>query len=478
MKTTRTHFRATTASQRRLLFETKEKTGKVAKAGRRAHVSRSTYYYWRSRFEASGFAGLTDCRSSKPHTSHRVPEAIATQVIAMRRAHLDWGKQRIADEMAKANHWQPVLSPNTVRRILSGAELWQSAPPETEHATNFKPVARTAEQPGQTVNVDLCVVPATHTEPLKLPAVSCSSGRLVAERLPTDKAPSYPGQVFADPDLDYDEAMTRFVEASAESKKALAEAAATDDPASDKERRQALQTQEQRLRLERRELREQRRAEDGLWQKQREQRREQRAIPAVDSAEKKAQQAQWQSAKQARQETAHQRREQDWQWRRLRQILCEQLALSPLIRVWYAILVVIDNCSRKSYGLPLFIAGQHVTAKEVTDALKIALPPELQYLITDRGTHFRADDFKELVREAELTHVFTARHRPQSNGIAERFVRTLKEWLLDKTWSTADELGVLLAQFDEEYNDRPHQGLPIPGLSPNEFERRKCSKGC
>jgi len=31
---------------------------------------------------------------------------------------------------------------------------------------------------------------------------------------------------------------------------------------------------------------------------------------------------------------------------------------------------------------------------------------------------------------------------------------------------------VFLQIFLLEYNDRPHQGLPLPGLSPNEFAKR------
>ncbi len=44
------------------------------------------------------------------------------------RGHLHrWGKQRIADELAKANTWVPVISPNTVKRILQDAGLWTPA---------------------------------------------------------------------------------------------------------------------------------------------------------------------------------------------------------------------------------------------------------------------------------------------------------------------------------------------------------------
>jgi transposase InsO family protein len=123
-------------------------------------------------------------------------------------------------------------------------------------------------------------------------------------------------------------------------------------------------------------------------------------------------------------------------------------------------------------GLPLFIAGAHVTAEMVVAALRTLLPANLQFLISDRGIHFSADVFQQLAKESNFVHVVIARHRPQSNGIAERFVRSLKEWLADKDWQSDKRLSEFLRLFLLEYNDRPHQGLPIPGLSPNEYANR------
>ncbi len=60
-------------------------------------------------------------------------------------------------------------------------------------------LSRTAEQPGQTVNVDLCFVPASHHADDHLPAVSGSSGRLVVSPpATTDPAAerTWPGRVF------------------------------------------------------------------------------------------------------------------------------------------------------------------------------------------------------------------------------------------------------------------------------------------
>ena len=68
----------------------------------------------------------------------------------------------------------------------------------------------------------------------------------------------------------------------------------------------------------------------------------------------------------------------------------------------------------------------------IVDALGLLLPAELQFLISDRGAHFTTNAFMTLVLSAAFIHVLIARHRPQSSGIAEHFVRTLKAWLADK----------------------------------------------
>ena len=76
-------------------------------------------------------------------------------------------------------------------------------------------VVRTAEQPGQAVNIDLCFVPEEHVAQEKLPAVSGSSGHLVVERLHSSSEEAHwSGQVFAEPDLDYGEAMHQYAQAT------------------------------------------------------------------------------------------------------------------------------------------------------------------------------------------------------------------------------------------------------------------------
>ena len=126
MTTKHIHFPFTTAQQRKLLFETWEATGNVTEACRKAHVGRGTFYYWKPRFDEHGYPGLEEFASRAPAEPSRTPRAIEDKVIALRRANPDWGKRRIADELTKGNNWVPLVSPNTVKRILEDAGLWQT----------------------------------------------------------------------------------------------------------------------------------------------------------------------------------------------------------------------------------------------------------------------------------------------------------------------------------------------------------------
>ena len=119
----RPYFRESTASQRRLLFETWERTGSVKKACETAKLGRVTFYHWKTRFEKEGYAGLENSRSYARHNTGETPREIEEKVVAMRKEHPDWGQQRIADELMKSNRWIPVISASTVYRILVKRKL-------------------------------------------------------------------------------------------------------------------------------------------------------------------------------------------------------------------------------------------------------------------------------------------------------------------------------------------------------------------
>jgi transposase InsO family protein len=477
MNPKRTYFPPTTPQQRKLLFETWEATESVVAACATAHVGRGTFYRWKARFDAAGYPGLENYAAKGPAKGYgQTPTAVAQKVIELHAAHRDWGKQRLAHEIAKENNWVAQVSPNTVRRILTDAEVWHPKPPRPSKA--LRPVVRTADKPGQAVNVDLCFVPASHEAALKLPAVSGSSGHLVIER-PKGDVPQYPGRIFEDTALEYEDAMRAFVAASAEPKPP-APPQADGEPISPKAEIKQFRQEEAQLRTDRRGLRQRRNQEDGAWQTLRQQHqtetKAERALsqPARRQRRPSLQAAadRWKALRQQRRQTLDQRRQADDQWRQQRLDLRARLTQLPIITAWIAILVITDNCTRQCLGLPLFVAGSHVTADMIVEALRVLLPEDLRFLISDRGIHFTAQVFQQLARDENFLHVVIARHRPQSNGIAERFVRTLKEWLATHPWTTDQELLELLEQFRLEFNDRPHQGLAIPGLSPNEFANR------
>jgi transposase InsO family protein len=333
---------------------------------------------------------------------------------------------------------------------------------------------RYAEQPGEAVNIDICFVPSEHLGQVDLPAVSGSSGRLVlCHRPPKAVQPAWPGQVFAQADLTYGEAMADYIRHTRDrlqqrrSPRALAE----ETPSAWREEHER---QDQWYRI-----RQRRQQEDRAWvadkAAHRQARQDQRAC---SRAERKQQRTSWQSQQQAWQQRRAQHRQDlrerpmetaAWHARNQR---TERIDLTGGAFPWTAILVITDNCTRQCLGLPLFQSGAHLTSQELIQALGQCLPPSLAYLISDQDGKFRSQALAQLADQRGFVHVPVYRHRPQSNGIAERFVLTLKNWLECYPWCSFQQLAVLLALFQQEYNNRPHQGLPIPGLSPNEFANR------
>ena len=243
------------------------------------------------------------------------------------------------------------------------------------------------------------------------------------------------------------------------------------------EKKADVKQEEEELRAWRRKIRIKRNKEDAKWRKYREDRakfqKEWKEMTKDNKKEfiavKEGKDKEWSEKKGERKKSMNKRDEDDEKWQNKRKEMKERMNI-PITSL-VAILVIIDNYTRKCLGLPVFVSGKNVTADDVIKALRILLPPELKYIISDNGQQFIAKAFQELCSSKGITHVRITPHRPATNGIAERFVRRLKEMLVFREWDNAEELMRLLEEeVLTEYNDSPHQGLD--GLSPDECERR------
>lgn len=87
-------------------------------------------------------------------------------------------------------------------------------------------------------------------------------------------------------------------------------------------------------------------------------------------------------------------------------------------------------------------------------------------LLTDNGSAYRGHRFGALCRRLGLRHHWTRPYRPQTNGKAERFIRTcLGEWAYARAYATSVARASALPDFLRYYNqDRFHMG--INGLTP------------
>jgi transposase InsO family protein len=137
----------------------------------------------------------------------------------------------------------------------------------------------------------------------------------------------------------------------------------------------------------------------------------------------------------------------------------------------------IDTCDR---GIIAWQAGTGGISGEMVHDLMLACvewrfnalsaPHPVQWL-ADNGSAYAAHETLELAAELALVPCFTTVRSPESNGVSEAFVKTLKRDYA-RIQPRPDALTVLqqLPAWTDDYNENhPHSGLRM--RSPHEFIR-------
>ena len=133
----------------------------------------------------------------------------------------------------------------------------------------------------------------------------------------------------------------------------------------------------------------------------------------------------------------------------------------PFLDGRYYALVIEDSFSK----FPEVFVTPKATAEFTKRALRRYFSREgiPQALVTDNGTHFTGEEVQSWLRTIGCRSVFTAPRHPASNGIAERFVRTLKTAVSTAAPTTKDELEKSIDSFLLQYRNATH---PSTGKSP------------
>jgi hypothetical protein len=125
-------------------------------------------------------------------------------------------------------------------------------------------------------------------------------------------------------------------------------------------------------------------------------------------------------------------------------------------------LVVIDALSKWPE-----VSVMHTTANNTIDALhslfaRFGLPEQV---VSDNGPQFVSDEISQFLNLNGINNIRSAPYHPSSNGLAERFIQTMKQ-ALKASEAGRKSLPQRLAQFIFEYRASPHA---TTSSSPNQL---------
>jgi len=137
--------------------------------------------------------------------------------------------------------------------------------------------------------------------------------------------------------------------------------------------------------------------------------------------------------------------------------------------------VIVDDASRYAVVVPVpdETSTSAIGALELAAAEFARLGIRIDRVLTDNGTAYKTR-FDAAVTGLGARHKRTRLYRPQTNGKAERFIKTLlAEWAYGRPYRTNHERSSALRPFLDFYNRRrPHTA--IGGRSPLDVVNNVC----
>jgi transposase InsO family protein len=147
---------------------------------------------------------------------------------------------------------------------------------------------------------------------------------------------------------------------------------------------------------------------------------------------------------------------------------------------WEYLHVAIDDHSRVAYGEFYGNERGPGAARFLVRLVRYyrRLGIRIARILTDNGKCFQSDRFRRACKRLGIKHSFTRAYRPQTNGKAERFIKTaLREWAYVRSYANNYERRKAWLPWLHRYNwHRPHAsldykppirrlGLPVNNLS-------------
>lgn len=139
----------------------------------------------------------------------------------------------------------------------------------------------------------------------------------------------------------------------------------------------------------------------------------------------------------------------------------------------------LDCCDREA--IAWVAAAEHLDGTDVRDLMAETIearfsatrtPKPIEWL-SDNGPPYTANETRRFGTECGLAIRNTPSYSPESNGMAEAFVKTFKrDYVYINDVSSAEVVLAQLPVWFEDYNEiHPHKGLKM--LSPRQFRRAK-----